>query len=194
MVLDLPSESDQESSGVMDDKAAESSVRTSSREKHQTKFYGIEISHLSFQNEPVTYEEETASSDSLKWIKAMESQMKSLSDSDVWDIIPLTTGKKAVGSKLVYKIKTGADGNIERYKARLVAQGFTQADHDETFSPVVKIESFRVLIALSVQYGFQLRHVDVKTTFLNGDLEEEVYMKQPKVFATEGKYFVCKLN
>ena len=66
MVLDLPSESDQEYSGVMDDKAAESSVRKSSREKHQTEFNGIERSHLSFQNEPVTYKEATASSDSLK--------------------------------------------------------------------------------------------------------------------------------
>ena len=93
----------------MDDKAAELSVRKSSREKHQTEFYGIEISHLSFQNEPVTYEEATASSDSLKWIKSMESEMKSLSDSDVWDIVPLPTGKKAVGSKWVYKIKTEAD-------------------------------------------------------------------------------------
>ena len=152
MVLDLPSESDQESSGVMDDKAVESSVRKSSREKHQTEFYGIERSHLTFQNEPVTYKEATSSSDSLKWIKAMESEMKSLSDSDVWDVVHLPTGKKAVGSKWVCKIKTGADGNIEWYKARLVAaEGFTQqyrADYDETFSLVVRMESFRILIAL----------------------------------------------
>ena len=73
----------------MDDKATESSVRKSSREKHQTEFYGIERSHLSFQNEQVTYKETTSSSDSLKWIKAMKSEMKSLSDSDVWDIVPL---------------------------------------------------------------------------------------------------------
>ena len=81
--------------------------------------------------------------------------------------------------------KTGPDGNVEQYKARLVAQGFTQqykADYDDTFSPVVRMEFFRVLMALSVQYGFQLNHVDVKTAFLNGDLEEEVYMKQPKGF------------
>ena len=77
--------------------------------------------------------------------KEMESAMKSLSDSDVWDIVPLPTEKKAVGSKWVFKIKTGADGNIEQYKARLVAEGFTLqygADYDETFSPVVRMETF----------------------------------------------------
>ena len=79
--------------------------------------------------------------------------MKSLNHNDVWDAVPLPSGKRAVGSKWVYKIKRGADGSIERYKARLVAQGFTQqrgADYDETFSPVVRMESLRVLIALSV--------------------------------------------
>ena len=198
VILDLPCEPDQESLDVTDDKAAELTVRKSTRERNQTKFYGVERSHLSFQNEPVSYEEATISSDNSKWIKAMESEMKSLNDSDVWDIVPLPSGKKAVGSKWVYKIKTGADGTIERYKARLVAQGFTQqygADYDETFSPVVRMEPFRVLIALSVQYGFKLHHVDVTTAFLNGDLEEEVYMKQPKGFATEGEEgSVCKLK
>jgi len=78
--------------------------------------------------------------------------------------------------------KKGADGSIKQYKARLVAQGFTQqfrADYDETFSPVARMVSCRVLIALSVQYSCKLPQVDVKTAFLNRDLEEEVYMKQP---------------
>lgn len=89
---------------------------------------------------------------------------------------------------MVYKIKRGADGSIERYKARLVAQGFTQqrgTDYDETFSPVVRMESFRVLVALSVQFGSKLHHVDITTAFLNGDLEQEVYMKQPQGFTVE---------
>ena len=110
----------------------------------------------------------------------------------------LTYWEESCWEQMGSKIKTGTDGNIERYKARLVAQGFTQqyrADYDETFSPIVGMESFRVLIALSVLYGFQLHHVDVQTAFLNGDLEEEVYMKQPKGYATEGKKdFVCKLK
>ena len=109
--------------------------------------------------------------------------MKSLSDNDVWDVVPQPSGKRAVGSKWVYKANRGANGSIERYKARLAAQGFTQlsgADYDETFSPVVRMESLCMLIALSIQLGFKLHHVDVTTAFLNRDLKQEVYMKQSK--------------
>ena len=80
----------------------------------------------------------------------------------------------------MYKAKTGADGSIERYKARLVAQGFSQKygmDYDETFCPVVRQESLCMLIAVSVKNGLKLHQVDVTTAFLNGTLEEEVYMK-----------------
>lgn len=91
-------------------------------------------------------------------------------------MVPLPSGKQAVGSKWVYKIKRSADGNVERHKARLVAQGFTQqyrADYNETFSPVVRLESVRTLIAVSVQRGFKLHHVDVSTAF-----STDLYMKK----------------
>ena len=98
----------------------------------------------------------------------------------------------------MYKVKTGADGSVERYQARLVAQGYMQkfgTDYDETFCPVVRMESLRSLIALSVQFGLQLHQVDVTTAFLNGELEEEVYMQQPRGFVFEGKEnLVCKLK
>ena len=92
-------------------------------------------------------------------------------------LVKLPKGRKAIGSKWVYKVKIGADGLIERYKARLVAQGFSQKygdDYDETFCPVVRLESLRALIALAVQKGLKLHQVDVTTAFLNGELEEEV--------------------
>ena len=104
--------------------------------------------------------------------------------------VELPKGRKTVGSKWVYKVKTGADGSVERYKARMVAQGYTQMfgnDYNETFCPVVRMESLRSLIALSVQFGLQLHQVDVTTAFLNGELEEEVYMQQPRGFVFEGK-------
>ena len=117
---------------------------------------------------------------------------------DVWELVELPKGKKTVGSKWVYKVKTGADGSVECYQARLVAQGYMQkfgTDYDETFCPVVRMESLRSLIALSVQFGLQLHQVDVTTAFLNGELEEEVYMQQPRGFVFEGKEnLVCKLK
>ena len=128
----------------------------------------------------------------------MTSEMKSLEENDVWELVQLPEGRKALGSKWVYKVKTDENGSIERYKARLVAQGFSQkygTDYDQTFCPVVRLESFRTLVALSVQHGLKIHQIDVTTAFLNGELEEEVYMKQPPGFSAEGQEnLVCKLK
>jgi len=143
-------------------------------------------------------EEALASTDKEKWSDAMEKEMESLHGNDVWDLVELPKDRKAVGSKWVFKLKVSADGSVERHKARLVAQGFSQkfgADYDETFCPVVRLESLRTVIALAVQNGLKLHQVDVTTAFLNGELEEEVYMKQPKGFVAKGQeHLVCKLK
>ncbi|CAB4008956.1 Hypothetical predicted protein, partial [Paramuricea clavata] len=106
--------------------------------------------------------------------------------------------RKAVGSKWVFRVKTDADGTVETHKARLVAQGFSQTfgdDYDETFSPVARFESVRTVIALAAQHGLKLHQMDVTTAFLNGDLKEEVYMKQPEGFIEKGKeQLVCRLR
>ena len=113
-------------------------------------------------------------------------------------MVELPKDRKAVGSKWVFKLKTDADGSVERHKARLVAQGFSQKhglDYDERFSPVIRFESLRTVIALAVQNGLKLHQMDVTTAFLNGELEEEVYMRQPDGFVTEGQeHLVCKLK
>ena len=105
---------------------------------------------------------------------------------------------KTVGCKWVFKIKKDSYGNIERHKARLVAKGFTQRegfDYTKTFSPISRIDSLRVIIALVAHFDLELHQMDVKTTFLNGELEEEIYMKQPKEFSlSTGDHLVCKLN
>lgn len=202
LTLDFSSDPESEvptESHTPDEGTAEPVLRRSIRERHQPNYYAMERSHLSeIQSEPVSIEEATTCPDSSKWMQAMETEMRSLKDNDVWELVDLPASRKIVGSKWVYKVKTGADGSTERYKARLVAQGFTQSygtDYDETFCPVVRQESLRVLIALSVQYGLKLHQVDVTTAFLNGNLEEEIYMKQPKGFVTEGKeHLVCKLK
>ena len=119
----------------------------------------------------------------------MQAEMDSLAQNDVW---------KVVGSKWVFKKKVGADGKVEHFKARLVAQGFTQKygdDYDETFCPVVRLESLRTMLALAVQHDLELHQVDVTTAFLNGTLEEEVFMKQPEGFIVPGsEKLVCRLK
>lgn len=99
----------------------------------------------------------------------MKTEMKSLKENDVWELV-LPSGRKTVESKWVYKTKIDENGTVERYKARLVAQGYTQkygADYDETFCPVARQESLRVLLALSVQYELKLHQLDVVTAFVN---------------------------
>ena len=110
----------------------------------------------------------------------------------------VTQDRKPVGSKWIFKKKTKVDGSIERYKARLIAQGFSQKpglDYNETFSPVVRFKSFCSLVAVAVQKGLKLHQLDITTAFLNGHLKEEVYMKQPEGFVEKGKeHLVCKLK
>ena len=114
-----------------------------------------------------------------KWMEAMEREMASLKANDVYDLVELPKDRKVVGSKWVYKRKVKADGSVERFKSRLVAQGFSQKagqDYDEMFSPVVWFESIRSIIAMAVQNKMMLIQMDVTSAILNGDLEEEVYI------------------
>ncbi|KAL4340139.1 hypothetical protein GQ457_08G024220 [Hibiscus cannabinus] len=125
-------------------------------------------------------------------------EMNSMKNNKVWDLVSLPDGVKAIGCKWVFKTKRDSKGNIERYKARLVAKGFTQQegiDYTETFSHVSKKDSLRIVLALVAQFDLELQQMDVKTAFLNGDLEEEVYMKQPEgFFSSDGENLVCKLK
>ena len=142
------------------------------------------------EDDPTSFEEAMRSDHSSKWLKAMEDEMKSMNVNKVQDLKIIPKGAKTVGCKWVYKTKLDSQGNIERYKARLVAKGFTQRegiDYNETFFPVSCKDSFRIIMALVAHYDLELHQMDVKMTFLNGDLEENVYMAQPKGFVMEGK-------
>ena len=153
---------------------------------------------LSIDEDPVSFREAMESCNSDKWLNAMNEEIKSMSDNKVWDLVELPEGYKTVGSKWVFKTKRDSKGNIERYKARLVAKGFTQKDginYKETFAPVSKKDSLRIVLALVAHYDLELHQMDVKTAFLNGELEEEVYMDQPEGFlATGNEKMVCKLR
>ena len=179
--------------------SAESEVRRSARERRPLDFYSTHVNMASeASNEPASMKEAIESPDKEKWTDAIQKEMDSLYENEVWDLVKLPKDRNAVGSKRVFKQKVGSNGQVERYKARLVAQGFSQKrglDYDETFSPVVRFESLRTINALAVNNGMKLHQMDVTTAFLNGELEEEVYMKQPEGFIVKGKEdFVCKLK
>jgi hypothetical protein len=118
-----------------------------------------------------------------------------MSSNDVWDLVEILDG---VDYKWVYKMKYDSKGKIERFKTRLVANGFTQRegiDYTETFSLIFKKDSFRIVMVLVAHYNLELHQMDVKNVFLNGDLQESVYMAQPEDFAIEGKeHMGCRLK
>ena len=133
-----------------------------------------------------------------KWLDVIIEGLKSIDHNDVWDLVELLEGCKRFRCKWVYKTKRDSNGNEEWYKAILVAKGFTQkdgVDYKETFSPFSRNESFRIIMALVAHYNLKLHQMDVKTIFLNGNLEENVYMAQPKCFlAKEKEHIACKLK
>ncbi|KAM2714488.1 hypothetical protein EV2_044230 [Malus domestica] len=131
------------------------------------------------------------------WRLAMEEELAALAANRTWSLQPLPPGKKPVGCKWVYKIKFRSDGSIERYKARLVAKGYSQIeglDYRETFAPVAKLTTVRLLLAVASVQQWHLHQLDVNNAFLHGDLEEDVYMSLPPGFGRKGETRVCKLH
>ncbi|EXB88426.1 Retrovirus-related Pol polyprotein from transposon TNT 1-94 [Morus notabilis] len=122
--------------------------------------------------------------------------MRALERNHTWDVVRRPREKALVGCKWVFTVKYKADGSIERYKACLVAKGYTQTygiDYQGTFAPVAKINTVRVLLSITANLDWSLQQLDVKNAFLNGDLEEEVYMEMPPGFEDKGDQ-VCKLK
>jgi hypothetical protein len=149
-------------------------------------------------DDPRTVKEVVNSEDSKLWNKAMVEEMDALDKNEAWDIVELPARRKSVGRKWFFKKKFNAQGKVEKYKARLVAKGYSQVngiDFGEIFSPIAKLTSIRFLLSVVVAFDLEVEHVDVKTTFLHGDLEKEIYMKQPERFILKGKKeLVCKLK
>ena len=134
-------------------------------------------------DEPMNYEEAMMSLDSAKWLEAMKSEMRSMYKNKVWTLIDLPNDRRVIENKWIFKNKTDADGNVTVYKARLVAKGFRQVqgvDYDETFSPVAMLKSVRIMLAIAAFHDYEIWQMGVKTAFLNGFLEEELYTMQPK--------------
>ena len=120
----------------------------------------------------------------------MSYEISSMAKNQVWELVNLLPGRKTIGNKWVLKIKHKADGSIDKYKARLVVKGYTQRegiDYEETFSPVVRIASIHLILAIIASLDLELFQMNVKTAFLNGELDEEIYMDQPVSFVVEGQ-------
>jgi transposase InsO family protein len=147
---------------------------------------------------PRTYNEAMKTSESEKWLEAMESEMKSLAKNNVWELVLLPKGRKLVDCRWVLGRKYNSEGKPDRYKARLVAKGFTQEyglDYEETFAPVVHFNSLRMFLTLAVYSKMDVQQMDVVTAFLYGELEEEIFMKQAPGFEDKTEDgLVCKLK
>ena len=167
------------------------------------RYYGFLVTThgdvlLMDEDEPTSYQEAVAGPESEKWLGAMRSEMDSMYVNQVWNLVDPPEGIKPIGCKWVFKKKIDMDGNVQTYKGRLVAKGYRQihgVDYDETFSPVAMFKSIRILLAIAAFYDYEIWQMDVKTAFLNGNLEEDVYMIQPEGFVDPkdaGK--VCKLK
>jgi hypothetical protein len=132
------------------------------------------------------------------WVDAMVEEYDSIVKNSVWEIVPRPIDKSMVGSRWIYKVKQVAVGSVEKYKARFVARGFSQIEginYGETFAPIARYSSIRSILALSVQMGWCIHQMDVKTAFLNRIIEEEVYIEQPEGFETfDRELHVCRLK
>ncbi|KAH9793691.1 retrovirus-related pol polyprotein from transposon RE1 [Citrus sinensis] len=155
------------------------------------KLYNVTLVH----KEPESVKE---AMENPKWFAAMKDEYNALMDNKTWSLVPRSAGQKIVGNKWVFRVKQNLDGSLAKYKARLVAKGFQQIEgvnYFETFSPVVKSATVRVVISLAVMKQWEIRQVDVNNAFLNGELTEEVFMDQPAGFVNNQKpEFVCKLH
>ncbi len=147
-------------------------------------------------DEPKSHTEAVTSENSSQWQAAMEDEMTSLNVNNTWELVDRQEEKKVIDCRWVYKVKQNADGSAGKFKARLVARGFTQepnVDYTETYSPVARFDTIRTMLSVASSEKLSLAQFDVKTAFLYGDLEEVIYMKQPTGY-DDGTGRVCKLN
>ncbi|KAG7545539.1 Reverse transcriptase RNA-dependent DNA polymerase [Arabidopsis suecica] len=166
---------------------------TSLNEPYQAYIFSVSI-----ETEPKTFQQAIVS---LKWTAAMDVELDSMEVNKTWSVVSLPPGKNVVGCKWVFTIKYNADGTIERYKARLVAKGFTQqegVDYFDTFSPVAKLASVKLILGLAARQGWSLNQMDITSAFLHSELEEEIYMSLPQGYTPASGTLppnpVCRLH
>jgi hypothetical protein len=177
--------------------APEAPVGHHPSEDDEEGFQEAEFAASASDPEPRTFRQAMASLDSDKWCEAAALEYNTLVENGTWEIVELPPGKKAIGSRWVWKIKYHSDGTIERYKARVVAKGYLQHpgfDYTDVFSPTYRPAALRLVLALAALKDLELRSIDISSAFTYGDLDEEIYMEQPEGFHQGGPNMVCRLK
>jgi transposase InsO family protein len=157
-----------------------------------------EHANVALSDGPLTIREAMQGEDAVKWERAMQEEYDSLIANGTWQLTPIPKDRNPIGCKWVFRTKRDVSGIVVRHKARLVAKGFAQVhgvDFHETFAPVAKFTTIRCILAIGAALDLEMHQMDVKTAFLNGDLEEDIYMVQPEGFVQQGnEHLVCKLQ
>ena len=153
---------------------------------------------ISAEDEPKNLNEAFNSKSSKYWKEAVEDEYQSFLKNNTWELVKRPKDKNVITCKWVFKVKRKANGSVDRYKARLVAQGYSQEegeDYDDTFAPVARYSSIRSILAVANQLNLEVHQMDVKTAYLNGDLEREIYMEQPEGYVDKDQTdLVCRLR
>lgn len=137
-------------------------------------------------SDPISY---AAAVKSAKWREAMDSEIEAIKKNDTWELTELPTGGKKIGIKWVYKTKLNEHREVDKYKARLAAKGYTQqhgVDYGEVFAPVARLDTIRLVISLAAQKEWTIYQLDVKSAFMHGELNEEVFIEQPPGYEAKG--------
>jgi hypothetical protein len=167
------------------------------KRQRTVKSFGDDFIVYLVDDTPRTIEEAYSSPDADYWKEAVRSEMNSIMSNGTWKVVDHPYGCKPVGCKWVFKKKFRPNGTIEKYKASFVAKDYTQKEGEDffdTYSRVARLTIIRVLLSFPASYGLFVHQMDVKTAFLNGELEEEIYMDQPDGFVSKGQEgMVCKL-
>ena len=177
-------------------------LKRSEKSRNPPETYGKNYSHnsMSFHRKLETYNNAMKSGEKENWTEAMLQELKSLEETKTWDLVERPNDKNVIPGKWVYKIKTKADGSLDKYKARYVAKGFKQiegVDYGDTFARTSKPETFRLILSLAAKENFTLKQMDVKSAYLYPKIKEEIYLEQPQGFEKfdeKGSKLVCRLN
>ncbi|KAG9453509.1 hypothetical protein H6P81_006413 [Aristolochia fimbriata] len=192
-------QTDFDDSEIPQEEIVTSGLRRSTRVRKPVQKLNLIVQHVLYTNagELESYDEAMADEAHLKWELAMKDEMLSLEENQTWELVKMPAKKKVLQNKWIFRVNQEADG-VQRYKARLVVKGFGQRegiDFHDIFAPVVKMTSIRTILSIVAVKGLYLEQLDIKTAFLHGDLEEEIYMRQPAGFEVTGKEsWVCKLK